>query len=388
MPSLTFTTTLLLPAAAVLGVLGTWIFSTNNGTFPALGVLVDSSFPLLPGTADAPLQRVFTGLEPLDRQLRVLVAFFWPLVNGADVGASLQAFHFAGQGIAWWTLVVAEGMREGRRGRWLDSPVILGMAMQNLSAAVTLPIYFLLHLLTRDSNSTPTSLSIPGPDLAVLPLSITLGAILPTIAMSLPSPTILSHSTHQSLVLLWQFFPILTVIAHKLCLTIFTPFLSPNPNRAPPHSPQKPAQPPSPTPPETKSPLRTLYTFALLTATLTHATTLTLTLTPLLLPSLFTPTALASLHPRLFLPLVSAKNTSLAGGLTEGILRFMQWDEAVSAGTAALWGAELYLRDAGARRGAWGLLGVLARLVFWSLVGGPAAAAVAMVWERDELVLG
>lgn len=57
----------------------------------------------------------FTGLGGLDRLLRTLLNFFWPVVNGHDAALSLHSFMFAGQGVPLLVLNMLEGARLGNK---------------------------------------------------------------------------------------------------------------------------------------------------------------------------------------------------------------------------------------------------------------------------------
>lgn len=202
---------------------------------------------------------------------------------------------------------------------------------------------------------------------------MTLGYVAPSLAMALPSPFL----TQQWLASAWQIFPFWIYLARTVILRPF--FASPTPT---PSSPAAAAT-------SSYHAASTTHLFALLLAAIPHATTLTLSLSTLLFPTLFSPATAAALHPAaVFLPKLSPAGTT-GVGLAEGVTRFMQWDELVSSVASVVWAASLYLRDTrtkGGRR--FGLLGVVVRAVGWSVVGGPAAAAVGLVWARDEGVLG
>ena len=97
----------------------------------------------------------------------------------------------------------------------------VGFILQNISFTITTPIYLFLHLLT-----SPVSKPFPGThansvllistwDLRILPVSIVLGYVVPSILMVLPSPNLVAPETHQLLIAFWQPFPIWTVLTHQ-----------------------------------------------------------------------------------------------------------------------------------------------------------------------------
>ncbi|KAL1620252.1 hypothetical protein SLS56_009744 [Neofusicoccum ribis] len=364
MVNLNLSTVVLLPALAAAGVMTTMVFSFNNNMFPRITEIIeDPASTTLPGT-DVPLTREWTGVDRIDRQLTVLLIFFWQLLDGRYPQATLQGVHFFGQMGAFWTLMQLEAKREG------NNTTIFGLIYQNISVAITIPIWALLSLLTNPSSTPstlPNRLSISSTEARLLPWSMFLGYIIPGIAMAIPSPSLLPTATQQTLITLWQVFPLWVTLSTALLRPFFRPTTT--------------------TPTTTTNP----HLFALLLAALPHATTLSLSLTTLLLPSLFAPATTASLHPAaVFLPKRSLPGTD--PGLAEATLRFMQWDEAVSTAAAVVWAATIYLRDVRAatkQSSAVGLaVGVMGRMVGWTVVGGPAAAAVALVWARDEVVFG
>ena len=64
-----------------------------------------------------PLKSTFTGIRGIDDQLKVLVIFFLPVVDGSAPSTSLQSLHFGGQLVAAYTLCMIESLRMGNRGK-------------------------------------------------------------------------------------------------------------------------------------------------------------------------------------------------------------------------------------------------------------------------------
>ena len=102
---------------SVAGIYTTWYLLYFNGTASFLHEIRDAAGNAMLPTKDAPLRQVFTGHRAIDYQLTVLTLFFWQLVDGSSPHASLHAFHFAGQIVAGWGLLMMEGMRAGNRWR-------------------------------------------------------------------------------------------------------------------------------------------------------------------------------------------------------------------------------------------------------------------------------
>ena len=98
---------------------------------------------------------------------------------------------------------------------------IVGLVMQNITYTITTPLWLFAHLLT-----SPVSKPFPGThansvllisslDLKILPIAITLSYLVPSILMALPSEYV-TIEKHQMLLALWQVFPLLTVIIHRI----------------------------------------------------------------------------------------------------------------------------------------------------------------------------
>ncbi|KAK0637819.1 Citreoviridin biosynthesis protein D [Lasiodiplodia hormozganensis] len=382
MVNFNFSTTVLLPALLAAGATTTMVFSANNGMFDAITDIIDDpTITTIPGTADVPLTREWTGVAALDRQFTVLLIFFWPLLDGRHPAGTLHAVHFFGQMGAYWTLMQLEAKREGNKRRIIAYTTLIGLLYQNISVAITIPLWCLLHLFTlptRTNSATLTaSLTLPASEARMLPWAMTLGYVAPSLAMALPSPILTTPLVQQWLASAWQIFPVWIYLARTVVL--------------PPFFTSRASTPSSPAAAAAASyhAASTTHLFALLLAALPHATTLTLSLSSLAFPSLFAPATAAALHPAaVFLPKLSPAGTT-GVGLAEGVTRFMQWDELVSSVASVVWAGTVYLRDTRTKGGKrFGVLGVVVRAVGWSVIGGPAAAAVGLVWARDEGVLG
>lgn len=102
-----------LPLLSVFGLYVTYGLSFRNDTF-AIVEKCAKNFEL-PGSNFA-LRRWFTGIGPIDSQLRVLLSFFWPAVSGDYPDASLRILRFAGQTGAVWMVLLMEALRKGNQG--------------------------------------------------------------------------------------------------------------------------------------------------------------------------------------------------------------------------------------------------------------------------------
>ena len=87
----------------------------RNGYYNALIHLRDHGPHLLPGS-DIPILTRFTGIGPLDKVLTLAGVMFANITDGSTPQLSLYAFHFAGQLIPVFTVILIEGNRHGNRG--------------------------------------------------------------------------------------------------------------------------------------------------------------------------------------------------------------------------------------------------------------------------------
>ncbi|KAH7417676.1 hypothetical protein BKA64DRAFT_658555 [Cadophora sp. MPI-SDFR-AT-0126] len=397
----------LLPLFSLAGFYGTMILADANGTFAGITALIATKDPKFPGTNDELLMR-YTNVGWLDKQLTILVIFFAPVADMNQGALSMSSIFGMGQFGAAWTLMVMESMRMGNTGRIVSFIGTFGFIFQNISYTVTVPIWLFIHLLTSPvSKPSPgtqaNSVLLISPwDLRILPASITLSYIVPTILMGLDFPSTVSTLTHQRLIALWQPFPLWTVLIHfilKLTLqSVSTIFSSSTENDIT----------------SSKTPLGTtylnsakhVYRFILTLCMLTHLPILILSLIP---ASLIPPT-FPTLHTRSqqtpltiyipYLPLSSHKVSSL----TEGVHTFLLWDVYIGSFAFLLWGILLYRsatkeKAGGDSKGSLpvymdgqrigdGMLWtkLLAKVVVWCILAGPVGALTVLLWERDMIV--
>ena len=84
-----------------------------NGLGDRIDNLINAG--ILADTAE-PLRKEYTGIEPFDRILTVLVSFFWSLFDGSHPGLSLHSIAFCGTFGAGWVLISLEAWR--RANAW------------------------------------------------------------------------------------------------------------------------------------------------------------------------------------------------------------------------------------------------------------------------------
>jgi hypothetical protein len=240
-------------------------------------------------------------------------------------------------------------------------------------------------------------------NLAVLPLSITLGYIFPSFLMMLPSPSMITPEMRQNFIAMWQFFPIYTVIAQDVLSRAYSMLFS--------SSRTATINTPYATTSLSTSYLMSagrVYTFLMTFGVLTHL--------PPLLITLCTTEFVYSVSPRLasyigssdtrfssvyvpHAPLPSWRSSSLA----DAIHTFLWWDTYVSGFVTVTWAMVLVLNASFEQgmnspetwpslhghstrsRGAIGKVrfGFLVKIIGWTVIAGPFGAVTMLLWERD-----
>lgn len=251
-----------------------------------------------------------------------------------------------------------------------------GILMQNITIAITSPIYFLIHLLTSptsSSNPTPEELAVDPSDSDPLLHHTVLSFIVPTVLMSLPSPSILPADAHYKCLVLWQVFPITDTIFHY----IMKLFLS------------------DPTESASGDKARTLVTS-------TQRTILYLCVVPRMIaaaaaltPTTLAPEALRPIVEQLTLGAVFVPywpwDSPMAGDPTSAVGKpelaklFLQWDVGTAGIAMLVWAVFVYLAAVPGKRL---LRDVVPKVLTYGVVGGPVAAATVLVMERDAAVMG
>ncbi|CZR54577.1 uncharacterized protein PAC_04461 [Phialocephala subalpina] len=403
-----------LPILSLLGLYGTWTLGLKNGLFGSIVSLLEDPEARLPGT-DELLIRSYTGAGWLDRQLQVLVAFFAPVLDlgfGRE-GLFLFSLFGLGQFGAAWMVMCLEGTRVGNKGLAVSFVGTVGCIFQNISFTVTTPIWLLVHLLTSPvskpfSGANANSVLLIQPwDLRILPFSITISYLLPSLLMGLPSPGVISPISHQRWIAIWQAFPMLTVMTHYLLRTAVQSIAQ----RIWKEDPKIRA--PTPLGAEYLNNAKYVYQFILGLCIATHVPVLLIAILPSWLFPSFSPLlsrlgreTISSVYIPYF-PSLTHKLSSFA----EGVHTFLLWDMYIGATAFVLWAVLLYRNAttekdivdpnnslpkyrellAGEKGGkkekgdkATGKL--VLKVAGWSLVGGPMAAVAVLLWQRDAVV--
>ena len=84
-----------------------WVFASNNGTYE---LMADASKTMWSNPKSLPS---ITSIHALDENLKFLISFYWPFIDGSRPDVSLHAVDFAIQYTTFWLLLVMEALRAG-----------------------------------------------------------------------------------------------------------------------------------------------------------------------------------------------------------------------------------------------------------------------------------
>ncbi|KAF2422158.1 hypothetical protein EJ08DRAFT_640974 [Tothia fuscella] len=354
-------TSIVLAVYTIIGAITLHGFSVRNGFYDLVDTAAKQHF--VPIDAVGKMKRSFTGVGPLDQLLSGLVGFFWPMVTKeqGNAGLSLMGLEFAGQGCALVTMIMIEGFRRGNNGRGVSFIAIYSIFIQIAAGfGLAAPLYLLLTTLTSPTFFSPTATDLFVSSIDAIPFGLILGYIIPTIYMSLPSPSILSPTQKVWAIVLWQASPIYAVYIAKAMSAL-------SPHKAHKHSVERQLLH-----------LRAAYKFALIISTVIHILSWTISLSTLLLPSLYTTETATSLHPLNALMPQNPFEGRIAKDVAQGALWFLQWDYWVG-GLAYF----VYAVGAKSQVGEGHLLKAHMNVVLL----GPMGAALWALCERDEAVM-
>ncbi|KAK5019669.1 hypothetical protein LTR16_000365 [Cryomyces antarcticus] len=333
MPSSATTTSVLLVLLAIIGALGTWGLAMKNGQFSLIESALTASTPLLP-SSNVPMKTHWTGIRAADKHLTLLNMFFWPVVDGSNLAASLQALKFVGEFTGIWVLLEVEGFR--------------------------------------------TALLVHPTELRILPYSVFIGILTPTLFAALPSPAIVSHTTHQAALVLWQLFPLWAGLSQLLLSMRSTK----DTTMAYQSSTERNGR--------VLKGLERVYGFAFAIVAVTHIAPLAISLIAAMKPDALPGKYAAyvdTLHPaNAFLPSRFWGHVKMVDSIGEGSLEFLKWDELVSTTSVLVWACALNWQAA-AEHNIQSLAVMVAKTLLLLVFAGPVGAAILLVAERDEAVL-
>jgi hypothetical protein len=108
---------ILLILLSIAGFWTLWIFPYTNGLLKLLGQQSEPG-AVIPGPTAAPMKQTYTGIGLVDKQLTVLVSFFYTAIDGNRADVSLSFLYLGGQVLAAWALITIESLRVGNRGKF------------------------------------------------------------------------------------------------------------------------------------------------------------------------------------------------------------------------------------------------------------------------------
>lgn len=244
-----------------------------------------------------------------------------------------------------------------------------GVLIQNCTFAVVTPIYLAIHLSTSPSVSSrrASNLNVDIADLAVLPISLALGYLLPLILMTLPAPSIIGFDQKQTFISIWQNFPVWVSLA-QMILAWAIPVSG------------------TPATPKVMSPLRALYVGLIVVAGAGQVTTLTLLAASKFLPGLFAPEYVGSFSlGKVFVPAAITPTTKMPS-LVSGSLLTLQFDQLIGSTSMALWSTALLVDAYRNGKSGYSIASLVAGAAAVMALTGPLGYVTACIWARDELI--
>lgn len=403
------TPVLLLLLVTLWAVIALYHFSAINGFFDQFGAALDS-----PTLLDSiPFQILNTnGTYPrIDSQLRAVLIFIWVFAgNDPNPEASLTGFFYLGNWGVSWFLVVMETLRSGNKHKLIalyehflgivinsilltriisNSDSILGILVFNWAHPVIMPIYLSLHLLTSPTASLPTrsNVFIDSTDLLTLPLSFIIAYTLPITLLSVP-PSVFGMVFKQTIMAWYQQWNLYIGLTHFMLAFTLRPLLSnfqsDSAGSLSPRSIHKEAS--------TKSSrlLHTAYIFVFIMGSIPYLTTMTISCTASIWPSLFAPSVASSLTLANILIPPNPFSGRQSVDLIQGAVWIIRWENVLASLIMGVWALALHRRarcSQGSKMEWKEIIGMVGRLVGYTLVGGPSGVAVGLMWERDCFLL-
>jgi hypothetical protein len=249
--------------------------------------------------------------------------------------------------------------------------------MFQLSAIGTLgPLYAILMLGNQNTpNVAVSNLTAKAHALTYLPFSLLLGYLVPLVAMGIPSPTYITSTYQQAIIMLWNISPLSVALIQRLAVLLVL------------KEDQSPALSPRLQKRYLLNRFRRNHILAFIVSFASHAVFMSLSLFSLLFPSIFSTGYSNAFKPAIMIRL--PLSTSRVSTIGEGTLDFMQWDAAVGFITTIMLATSQYVSLSSNQFG--NLSCNSALLVAGTLVGivvvGPGATLTLISWAMDELVL-
>ncbi|KFY64528.1 hypothetical protein V496_03178 [Pseudogymnoascus sp. VKM F-4515 (FW-2607)] len=300
---------------------------------------------------------------------------YWPVVTGATPELSLFGVYMGGQLLSCLALVVIEGERKGNAWGPIGFPTIWATSWVFIPFGFVQPVHNLVHVLfsrigRAKGQADANAISANAKRIALLPVSLTLGYIIPSFVVCLPSPEVVSHHSRQGFLIAWQFFAIWTAVSQF----ILTGLVSDNKiNRllGIGESPQRKAA----------TALRYTYNFVLVVTGLTHSLILVFGLCHAFIQS-YSPETANQLHPLLIFQPISPFLNEKLDAFERGILSLLQHDTYFAGASSLIWALYLY---SNVKPGVT-FAALVGKATVFTVLFGPCGAALAVMKERDETV--
>ncbi|KAL4790505.1 hypothetical protein BDV19DRAFT_333247 [Aspergillus venezuelensis] len=367
------TAKLILPLLSLLVFYTIFYFSEINGANKLVKESIASE--KLPGS-DAPLRKVYTGVELLDEVLTLLTVFFWPTTDGSNVSLLMHSICFSGTLGSAWVLVSLEAWRKGNAWKVVAFPMVFGLAAQVLTFAFATPLYCTLQLLTSVTAVKPTAenIRVSRAVLNAIPIVFFIGYMVPTAALLIPVSENVDADLKQIFIALWQPWPAYISILLTTVHIVFSRFTSNDNNDEGGRA--------------TLSSLRWVYAFAFAHTTINHIVSWTIPLASVTAPWLFRREHLEALHPSVVFDIPKPwEAPALVDNIGAGVHTFLRWDYIIGSAGVLVWAISLHHT---AQRVVYGRAGhgwLFVKVAALAVLAGPVGAAVELLWERDELVI-
>ncbi|KAI9730111.1 MAG: hypothetical protein M1834_006103 [Cirrosporium novae-zelandiae] len=356
----------------VIGYYAIWGIGFKNGFLSALRNAAISQ--ILPDSLSTPLKSSYTGIPAFDKRLKVLVAFFWFAINGEHPDVILRGLRFGGSLCVVWLVLMLESNRSGNKGKLISYFAIVGIIFQNLSFGANIPLYLAIYMFTSPlAKPSPKAqdINVSISHLRVIPVSIFLGYIVPSVMMCIKAPTYITIEQQQSLIAFWQLFPIWVAIIHfflERVYSILIPHAGGSTSRAEAH--------------------RTIYIIGFAIAVATQSIALGISFSTYLFPDVFTESYRLAMAPsRVWTPTQSLFSDHKISSIGEGVLCFLQWDEVCGSIAFLIWAVALHHNAQREKVTFRYWLALTAKIVLSNLIGGPCNPALVLMWERDDIIL-
>jgi len=251
--------------------------------------------------------------------------------------------------------------------------MIWGLLVQNITYALTVPI-FLILCLARSTTTSPTERAITADIFEVIsiPASLFMGFAIPAVMLALPAPAMQSFEAKQTWIAVWQGFPIWVAVFQQIIKRYISIML---PTLEPPSTARK------------GKALQRVYIILVLFAGISHVVPMALIVTSSMFPGLLPANyAQAFTFSRVILPAAMTSKTQMSS-VGSGALLLLQYDEIIGSTAVLLWALLALLQACSHCQGTRPWFSGLWRLTLVTALTGPAGCAVSLISFRDGIVL-